>query len=138
MPQIGDKVKPPRSEMVYEISHVSKDGDEVNLHVPGTYLERFRVRVSDLTFVERKAPAKTSNPFTNPEPTLNTAVVLEKIATVQRENLQRLEDDISILTKYLKNEGAPKTAESILEALSHKQQESWRDAVERIEKLLQE
>jgi hypothetical protein len=35
-PQVGDKVRPGRSEMVYEISHVSHDGGEVNLHVPGT------------------------------------------------------------------------------------------------------
>jgi hypothetical protein len=63
MAQVGDKVKPYSSEMVYEISHVSKEGNGVNLHVPGTNLERFRVLVSDLTFVERKSPAKTSNPF---------------------------------------------------------------------------
>jgi hypothetical protein len=68
VPQVGDKVRPGRSEMVYEISHVSKEGNEVNLHVPGTNLERFRVQVSDLTFVERKAPVRTSNPFTSPEP----------------------------------------------------------------------
>jgi hypothetical protein len=41
-PQVGDKVRPGRSE----ISHVSKDGDDVNLYVPGTTLERFRVPVS--------------------------------------------------------------------------------------------
>jgi pimeloyl-ACP methyl ester carboxylesterase len=67
MPQIGDKVKHARSEMVYEISSVSPEGDEVNLHVPGTNLERFRVRTESLTFVERKPRAKTSNPFTSPE-----------------------------------------------------------------------
>ena len=43
-PQIGDKVYPPRSQLVYEISHVHVGGDEVDLHVPGTNLERFRVR----------------------------------------------------------------------------------------------
>jgi hypothetical protein len=138
VPQVGDKVRPGRSEMVYEIFQVSKEGDEVNLHVPGTTLQRFRVPVSDLTFVERKAPTKTSNPFTTPEPTLDTAEVLEKIATVQRENLQRLDDDIEILTKYLKTEGAPNTVISILEGLSAKQHESWKTAVEKIEKLFGE
>jgi hypothetical protein len=124
--------------MVYEISHVSKAGDEVNLHVPGTNLQRFRVPVSDLTFVERKPPARTSNPFTTPEPTLDTAEVLEKIATVQRENLQRLDDDIEILAKYLKAEGAPKAAISILKGMSDEQRESWKTAVERIKNLLEE
>jgi hypothetical protein len=64
--------------------------------------------------------------------------VLEKIATVQRENLQRLDDDISILTKYLKNEGAPKAAISILEGMSAKQHESWKTAVQRIENMFEE
>jgi hypothetical protein len=68
MPRIGDKVYPPRSELVYEISKVHYGGDEVDLHVPGTNLERFRVRTDALTYVERKPPARTSNPFTNPEP----------------------------------------------------------------------
>jgi uncharacterized protein YihD (DUF1040 family) len=94
-------------------------------------LQRFSVQVSDLTFVERKPPARTSNPFTNPEPTLDTAEVLEKIATVQRENLQQLDDDIEILAKYLKAEGAPKAAISILEGMSDEQRESWKTAVER-------
>jgi hypothetical protein len=34
MPQVGDKVYPPRSEMVYEISKVHHGGEEVDLHVP--------------------------------------------------------------------------------------------------------
>ena len=34
MPQVGDKVYPPNSQMVYEISHVHVGGDEVDLHVP--------------------------------------------------------------------------------------------------------
>jgi hypothetical protein len=55
-----------------------------------------------------------------------------------RRNLQRLDDDIAILTKYLKTEGAPKAAISILEGMSTEQQESWKKAVERIEKLLEE
>jgi hypothetical protein len=64
--------------------------------------------------------------------------VLEKIATVQRENLKRLEDDIEILTKYLKAEGAPKATISILEGMCAKQHDSWKTAVERIEELLSE
>jgi hypothetical protein len=40
MPQVGDKVYPPRSEMIYEISKVHYGGEEVDLHVPGTNLEQ--------------------------------------------------------------------------------------------------
>ena len=101
-PQVGDKVKPGRSEMVYEISRVSQDGSDVDLHVPGMNLDRFRVRTDTLTFVERKPPARTSNPFTQPEPIFDAGKVMERISAVQRENLQRLDDDIEILTKYLK------------------------------------
>src|ERR1700733_13252152 len=73
MPQVGDKVYPPNSQMLYEISHVHVGGDEVNLHVPGTNLERFRVRTDRLTFAERKPPARTSN---KPEPVFDGSELL--------------------------------------------------------------
>ena len=38
MPSIGDKVRMPRSESVLEVTSVSRDGDEVNLQLPGTNL----------------------------------------------------------------------------------------------------
>jgi hypothetical protein len=101
MPQVGDKVYPANSKMRYEINHVSHDGAEVNLHVPGTNLERFRVRTNSLTFADRNPPARTSNPFTSPEPVLDVDEILKRIATVQEENLKRLDDDIDILKAYL-------------------------------------
>jgi hypothetical protein len=137
-PQVGDKVKPGRSEMVYEINRVSQDGSEVDLYVPGTNLQRFRERTDKLTFVERKTPAKTANPFTQPEPTFDARKVIQRISAVQRENLQRLDDDIEILTKYLKTEGVPKAAISIVEDMGHEQQESWKKVIEHIEELLAE
>jgi len=137
VPQVGDKVKPGRSEMVYEISHVSKEGNEVNLHVPGTNLERFRVQVSDLTFVERKPPARTSNPFTNPESVIDAGEVLERIATVKEENLKRLDDDVDILKAYLKTQHAPQAAIEALEGLTVEQHVSWKKAGDRIKKLLE-
>ena len=138
MPKIGDKVTIPRSESVLEVTSVSRDGDEVNLQLPGTNLQWFRVRSDTLTFVERKAPARTSNPFTTAEPVFNAGEVMERIQTVERENLQRLAEDIAILTKYLKTRNVPKAAVDALEGLSRKQQESWETAVERIEELLEE
>src|ERR1700729_2369330 len=87
-PQVGDKVIKPRSDSILEITHVSRDGDEVNLQLPGTNLEWYRVRTDTLTFVERKPPARTSNPFTNPEPVLDAVEILKRIATVQEENLK--------------------------------------------------
>jgi uncharacterized small protein (DUF1192 family) len=137
-PQVGDKVTKPRSESVLEITHVSKDGEEVNLNLPGTNLERFRVRTDTLTFVERKPPARTSNPFTHAEPVLDVGEVMKRIAVVQEENLKRLDDDIDILKTYLKTQRAPKAAIEALEGLIVQQHVSWKKTIERIEKLLEE
>ena len=138
MPRIGDKVKPGRSEMVYEISYVSPEGDEVNLQVPGTNLERFRVRTDTLTFVERKPQPKTSNPFTTPEPEIDTAEMMERIASIHQESLKQLDDSIDILKAYLKTQGAPRAAISTLEGLTVEQHASWKKAVKKIEELLDE
>ena len=93
--------------------------------MPGTNLERFRVRTDTITFVERKPPARTSNPFTDPEPVIDAGEVLERIAAVQEENLKRLDDDIDILKSYLKTQHAPKAAIEILEGLTVEQHVSW-------------
>jgi hypothetical protein len=122
---------------VAEVTHVSRDGDEVNLQRPGTNLEWFRVRTDSLTFVERKTPARTSNPFTSPEPVFDSDEILERIATVQEENLKRLDVDLDILKAYLKTQRAPKAAIEALEGLTVEQHVSWKKAVDRIKKLLE-
>lgn len=111
---------------------------EVNLVRPGTNLEWFRVRTDTLTFVERKPLARTSNPFTTPEPAIDTAEVMERISTIQKENLKRLDDDIDILKAYLKTQGAPKAAVEPLEDLTVDQHKAWKKAVKKIEELLEE
>jgi hypothetical protein len=138
MPKVGDKVTIPRSESVLEVTSVSRDGDEVNLQLPGTNLQWFRVRSDTLTLVERKSPARTSNPFTNPESVFDMGEVMERIHSVERENLQRLEGDIAILTKYLKTQNVPKAVIDVLEGLGRKEEEIWKTTVERIEELLEE
>ena len=138
MPLIGDKVTMPRSKSVLEINHVSRDGDEVDLLLPGTNLQWFRVRTDTLTFVDRKPPARTSNPFTTPEPTFDASEVMDRIAAVQEDNLKRFDDDIDILKTYLKTQHAPKAAIETLEGLTVEQHVSWKKAVTRIEKLLEE
>jgi hypothetical protein len=137
VPQVGDKVTISRASSVLEISQVHHGGDEVNLQLPGTNLEWFRVKTDTLTFVERKPPARTSNPFTNPEPILDTGEVLERIDIVRRENLKRIDDNIDILKSYLKTHHAPKAAIEALEGLTVEQHVSWKRAVDRIKKLLE-
>jgi hypothetical protein len=135
MPQVGDRVTKPRSESVLEITHVSHDGDEVNLNLPGTNLEWFRVKTDTLTFVERRpSPGKSS---AKPS-TLDTAGVMKRIAVVQRESLQRLDDDIDILKTYLKTQRAPKATIEALEGLTIDQHKSWKATIDRIKDLLEE
>jgi hypothetical protein len=98
-----------------------------NLQLPGTNLEWFRVRTDTLT----------SNPFTQPEPVLDVGEVLKRVATVQEENLKRLDDDIDLLKVYLKTQRAPKAAIEALEGLIVQQHVSWKKAIERLEQLLE-
>jgi hypothetical protein len=136
-PQVGDKVTA-GSDSVYEIAKVHHGGGEVDLQFPGTNLMRFRVPIDKLTYVERKPPAKTSNPFTTPEPAFDAAEVMERITTVKQENLKRLDDDVDILKAYLKTQHAPTAAIEALEGLTVDHHVSWKKAVERIKKLLEE
>ena len=138
MPQVGDKVYPANSEMLYEISHVSHDGAEVNLHIPGANLERFRVRTDTLTFAERKPAPRTSNPFTSPEPVFDGGELRERIETVQRDSLKQSDDDIDILKAYMKTQRAPQAAIEALEALTVDQHKAWKIAIGKIKKVLRE
>jgi hypothetical protein len=69
---------------------------------------------------------------------IDAGEVLERITTVKDENLKRLDDDIDILKAYLKTQRAPKAATEALEGLTVEQHVSWKKAVERIKKLLEE
>ena len=123
---------PERSDSEWKITNVSSSGRYVDLELPGTYLTRFHQDVATLKFTDRVA-SKTPEPVQH-----DTSAISERISTVQRENLQRLGDDIAILTKYLKTEGAPKAAIGVLETLSHEVHASWQATVERIEELMEE
>jgi len=136
IPRVGDKVKMKGSDFVRQISKVHLGDDEVDFEVPGTNLQWFRVPADTLTYVERQPAAKTSNPFTTPEPTLDVAAVLERIDIVRRESLKRIDDDIDILKRYLQTEDEPKAAIQALESLTIYQQKSWRAAIDKVKKAL--
>jgi hypothetical protein len=131
MPEVGDRVIPERSDSEWKITSVRSEGRYVDLEFPGTYLTRLHVDVATLKFTDRAAP-KT------PEPTHDNSAIFERIGTIQRENLQRLDDDIAILTKYLKTEGASKDVIDALDHLNNEQHASWQAALERIEELMEE
>lgn len=85
--------------MVYEIMKVHHGGQEVDLHVPGTNLTRYRVQVDALKFVERMPPVQTSNPFTKAEPVFDSEGLLERISSVQQETLKRFDEDVDLLKR---------------------------------------
>jgi hypothetical protein len=125
LPQVGDKVIPERSEATYVITGIRSGGDYVDLKLPGTNLERFHIDVTTLKFVDRVQR--------KPAPNLDVEV---RFDTIQRENLKRLDDDIAILTKYLKTQGAPKAVIDTLGALRDEQEECWNAAAEQIAALM--
>jgi hypothetical protein len=138
MPQVGDKVKPGRSEMVYEISRVSQDGQDVDLYFPELTFSGSASGSKpspSLSASRRRRPPTRSRP---PGPTLDADEVLGRIGVVQQEILKRLDDDIDILKAYLKTQGAPKATISTLEGLRNEQHEGCKVAIERIEELLEE
>jgi hypothetical protein len=63
---------------------------------------------------------------------------MERIDVVRREGLKRIDDDVDILKSYLKTQGAPKNVIDVLEGLTVEQHVSWKKAVDRIKKLLEE
>jgi hypothetical protein len=69
---------------------------------------------------------------------MDTSEVLERIDTVRRESLKRIDDDVDVLKRYLKTRHAPKAMIEALESLTVEQHVSWKKVVERIEKLLLE
>jgi hypothetical protein len=132
-PQIGDKVIPQGSELVFEIIRIDSDG-ELTLNAPGTLLHRFRVDPATVKFVDHpRSQVRASKPV---EPEMDAAEVMKRVTTIQHESLDRFDDDVALLTKDLQRQGVPKAALNALEALSSEVHESWKAAVEKIEELL--
>jgi hypothetical protein len=132
-PQVGDKVIPNDSPLVFEIIKIASDG-ELTLNAPGTVLHRFRVDPATVKFVDQpRSQVRASKPA---EPEIDSAEVLKRVTTIQHESLERFDADVALLTKELQRQGVPKAAISALEALGSEVHESWKAAAEKIEELL--
>jgi hypothetical protein len=129
--RIGDRVTIGSSDTVYVVTRASSNGKDVDLNLPGTNIERFRVPVDDLTFVDL-APRPPAKPT---KPTINVDEVRERLATAQHASMDQLSGDIAILKKYLKSKGIDAADE--LDRLCKDTEESWRAAVAKIEELLE-
>jgi len=59
---LGEQVRVDVSETIWTILSVSYCGKEVNLDIPNTSLQRFRVMVADLVYIENPLPPKPKEP----------------------------------------------------------------------------
>jgi hypothetical protein len=133
-PQVGDKVTLGTSETVFVVTRASSDGNDVDLNLPGTNIERFRVPTEDLKFVELSARA----PIKPARPRINIEEVRERLAIARQSSIDQLSGDIAILKKYLKSKGVPSEAAEELDTLGKDNEKGWQAAVEKISELLEE
>lgn len=133
-PRSGDRVTLGTSDSVYIVTRASADGKDVDLNLPGTNLERFRVTVEDLKFVDL-APRQPAKPA---KPSINIEEVRERLTTAQHTSMDQLSGDIALLKKYLKSKGVPADAANELDRVCKTTDEKWAGAIEAISKLLEE
>jgi hypothetical protein len=132
-PQVGDRVIPERSDITFMITGVRKDARYVDLAAVGFNLTRFHVDVETLTFVDRVArpTQKSLNLKTN------SSHLIERFNIIQRESIHHLDEDIELLIKYLKAEGAPTEAIKAVEAMRREQAKTWESLINRIKELME-
>jgi hypothetical protein len=118
---------------VWTILFVSYSGKEVGLHVPKTKLERFRVPVSDLNFVDDPRPSKPKEPE---KPKIDAEEVREHFAAVQHSMVEHRQGEVAVLKKWLRSKGV--SAGETLDEFADAAETSWKEAVESIDGLLEE
>jgi hypothetical protein len=132
-PQVGDRVRVGSSDSEYLVTSVGHGGTTVNLNLPGTNLERFRVPVANLTFVEKRprkeAPVRKS---------LDVEALMERVDQVQHSTLDNLSGEIAVLKKYLKTKHVPGKVSEELDRLCEDTEARWKAASKRISELLNE
>lgn len=131
-PQTGDQVTVGDRETVWTVSSVSYSGREVNLSIPGTNLERFRISVDDLNFVDR-APRKPKEP---PKPKMDVNAIRERIEEAEHSLIEHLQGEIAALKKFLRSKNFPDT--EVLDEFTKSTETSWKEAVEAIEEKFEE
>jgi hypothetical protein len=130
-PQVGDRVMLGTSDTIYIITRASSDGKDVDLNLPGTNIERFRVPTEDLKFVELSARA----PSKQAKPSLNVEELRARLVTAQHSSMDQLSSDIAILKKYLKSKGVDAADE--LDQLCKACEDRWNVTVKAISETLE-
>lgn len=130
---VGERVTVGTLKTIWTILSVSHSGKEVNLHVPGTNLERYRVAVADLNYTDSPRPQKPKEPE---KPKIDTEAVREHLTAAHHAIIDHLNGEIAILKKWLRSKGF--SADEVLDHASESIEASWNEAVEVIEEKLEE
>jgi hypothetical protein len=134
LPILGERVSIGSSGTVFSITRVSEK--DVDLQLPGTNIERFRVPVDDLRYLDApKEPSRSRKPA---KPAINLQEIRERIATAQQSSIDQFRGDIAILKKYLKSKSIDQDALDELDDLCNATEKRWRAAVETIEGQLED
>ncbi len=131
-PVVGDIVTVGTGKSELRITKVYDDGQEVNLEMSGTNLERFRVRVEDLHFVERQ-PRKPKEPE---KPKIDVEELNERLIIAQHESVQQLSAAILQLKRHFEDSGAPPKAAIALDKFCVEVSEGWDETIGEIMKIL--
>jgi hypothetical protein len=129
----GEQVRVGTSETVWTILSISHSGKEVNLHIPGTALQRFRVMVTDLVYIENPLPPK---PKEQENPTIDVKAIRAGIEEFQHSILDYLQVEAAALNKFIRSKGI--SIEGELGRFNEATLAAWRKVVERIEEKLEE
>ncbi|HMH13453.1 MAG TPA: hypothetical protein VK578_10120 [Edaphobacter sp.] len=133
IPTLGEQVTIGSSQIVYNVLRVGET--DVDLMRPGTNLQRFRVPVENLNFIDAPAQAAPSKPA---KPAINIEDIRERIATARQSSVHQFSGDIAILKKYLKSKGINQDALDELDSLCEDMEKRWNTAVNTISGLLED
>lgn len=131
-PQVGDRVTVDGSTTVWTVSSVSHNGREVNLSIPGTNLERFRVPIDDLNF-EGRVPRKPKEP---PKPKMDVKAIRDRMEETGHSILDHLQGELAALKKFIRSKGL--SVVDVLDEFEEKTEAGWKEVIEAIESKLEE
>jgi hypothetical protein len=128
-PMLGEQVRVGSSDTIWTILSVSYSGKEVNLHIPNTSLQRFRVMVADLVYIENPLPTKPKEPE---KPEIDKEDVHEHLVSAQHSTMHHFEGDIATLKRYFKSKGLPSSTADELDELRMDIEDRWSGSIESI------
>ena len=126
---LGDKVTIGDKDTVYTVNKVYVDGAEVDLILAGTNLERYRVKVRELKFVERSLSSRPAVPTKPEKPRIDVDAIHERLVVAHHDSVQHLSAAIVQLKQQLSMDGAPTSIARNLDKLCTELEASWDKAI---------